>query len=170
MLNLLVASALTAIPAGCPSAVVSQLDGLYRWHLEEQDKRSEGTLESQKDVFMPALYRKLAEAWSLNPRDDGAFIDFVVFSGTQVSTFGAEVSGCRQLHKGVVEADVAVRAGLRGRTSEPPQQLTYRLVLDDDRWRVSDLIYNHSHGESSTLSRLLNDILRRAAEHRRGAQ
>ena len=170
MLNLLVSTALTAIPAGCPSDVVSQLDGLYRWHLQEQDKRSERTLESQRDVFMPALYDKLEKAWSLNPWDDGAYVDFVVFSGTQVSTFGAEVSSCRQLHKGIIEADVAVRAGLRDRTTERPQQLIYRLMLDGGRWKVSDLIYNHSYGQSSTLSAILNDILRRAAEHRREVQ
>ena len=120
MLNLIVSTALTAIPAGCPPGVVSQLDDLYRWHLAEQNKRTERTLESQKDAFMPALYNKLEKAWSLNPWDDGAYVDFVVFSGTQVSTFGAEVSSCRQLHKGIIEADVAVRAGLRGRTSETP--------------------------------------------------
>ena len=170
MLNLIVSTALTAIPAGCPPGVVSQLDDLYRWHLAEQNKRTERTLESQKDAFMPALYNKLEEAWSLNPWDDGAYVDFDVFSGTQVYTFGAEVSSCRQLHKGIIEADVAVRAGLRGRTSETPQQLTYRLMLDDGIWKVSDLIYNHRHGESSTLSGILNNILRRAAEHRREVQ
>ena len=122
------------------------------------------------ETFMPTLYNKLEKAWSLNPWDDGAYVDFVVFSGTQVSTFGAEVSSCRQLHKGIIEADVAVRAGLRGRTSETPQQLTYRLMLDDGSWKVSDLIYNHRHGESSTLSGILNNILRRAAEHRREVQ
>ena len=119
---------------------------------------------------MPALYDKLEKAWSLNPWDDGAYVDFVVFSGTQVSTFGAEVSSCRQLHKGIIEADVAVRAGLRDRTTERPQQLTYRLMLDGGRWKVSDLIYNHSYGQSSTLSAILSDILRRAAEHRREVQ
>ena len=164
MFNLLVSAALAAVPSTCPPEVISQLDGLYEWHLKDQHRRDRWTLEPKKRLFTPELFNSLEEAWSLDPRVDGAYVDFIVFSGTQVSTFGAKVNSCRQLFPGVIEADVSVQAGLRGRTSEQPQQITYRLVQMDGNWKVSDLIYNNSDGQSSTLSTRLNDILRRAAE------
>ena len=43
-------------------------------------------------------------------------------------------------------------------------------MLNEGSWKVSDVIYNHRYGESSTLSGLLNNILRRAADHRRKVQ
>ena len=101
---------------------------------------------------------------------DGAFLDFVVFSGTQVSTFGAEVIGCHKLYPAVnalfpevITASVEVRAGLRGRASEPPQQLSYRLIRSDNGWVISDLIYNHQSGTSISLSELLRSILSTAS-------
>ena len=170
MLNLILATALTSGAAACPQQVTDRLDDLYRWHLAAQTEQQRGDLTLQKQTFTPELYDQLNRAWDLDPRVDGAFLDFVVFSGTQVSTFGAEVIGCHKLYPAVnawspevISAFVAVRAGLRGRTSETPQQLSYRLIRSDNGWVISDLVYNHQNGTSSSLSELLRSILSRAS-------
>ena len=170
MLNLILATALTSGAAACPQQVTNRLDELYRWHLAAQAEQRRGDLTLQKQTFTPELYDQLNRAWDLDPQVDGAFLDFVVFSGTQVSTFGAEVIGCHKLYPAVnalspevISAFVAVRAGLRGRTSEPPQQLSYRLIRSDNGWVISDLVYNHQNGTSSSLSELLRSILSRAS-------
>ena len=147
MLNLILATALTSSAAACPQQVTERLDELYRWHLAAQAEQQRGDLTLQKQTFTPELYDQLNRAWHLDPRVDGAFLDFVVFSGTQVSTFGAKVIGCHKLYPAVnafspevITASVEVRAGLRGRASEPPQQLSYRLIRSDNGWVISDLI------------------------------
>ena len=149
---------------------MDRLDGLYRWHLTAQAEQQRGDLTLQKQTFTPELYDQLNRAWNLDPQVDGAFLDFVVFSGTQVSTFGAEVTGCHKLYPAVnamspevITASVAVRAGLRGRASEIPQQLSYRLIRSDNGWVISDLVYNHQNGTSSSLSDLLRSILTSAS-------
>ena len=170
MLNLILATALTSGAAACPQQVTNRLDELYRWHLAAQAEQQRGDLTLQKQTFTPELYDQLNRAWDLDPQVDGAFLDFVVFSGTQVSTFGAEVIGCHKLYPAVnalspevITASVAVRAGLRGRASEIPQQLSYRLIRSDNGWVISDLVYNHQNGTSSSLSELLRSILSRAS-------
>ena len=170
MLNLILATALTSSAAACPQQVTERLDELYRWHLAAQAEQQRGDLTLQKQTFTPELYDQLNRAWHLDPRVDGAFLDFVVFSGTQVSTFGAKVIGCHKLYPAVnafspevITASVEVRAGLRGRASEPPQQLSYRLIRSDNGWVISDLVYNHQNGTSSSLSELLRSILSRAS-------
>ena len=170
MLNLILATALTSGAASCPQQVVDQLDGLYQWHLTAQSNQQRGDLTLQKQAFTPELYKQLSRAWALDPWVDGAFLDFVVFSGTQVTTFGADVIGCQKLYPKVkafypevIEANVAVRVGLRGRASEVPQQLSYLLIRSDNEWMISDLIYNHQTGVSSSLSELLRSILSSAA-------
>jgi len=170
VLNLILATALTSGAAACPQQVTNRLDELYRWHLAAQAEQQRGDLTLQKQTFTPELYDQLNRAWDLDPQVDGAFLDFVVFSGTQVSTFEAEVIGCHKLYPAVnalspevISAFVAVRAGLRGRTSEPPQQLSYRLIRSDNGWVISDLVYNHQNGTSSSLSELLRSILSRAS-------
>ena len=173
MLNLILATALTSSAAACPQQVTEHLDDLYRWHLAAQAEQQRGDLTLQKQTFTPELYDQLDRAWDLDPRVDGAFLDFVVFSGTQVSTFGAEVIGCHKLYPAVnawspevITASVAVRAGLRGRASEIPQQLSYRLIRSDNGWVISDLVYNHQNGTSSSLSELLRSILSSASSGR----
>ena len=173
MLNLILATALTSSAAACPQQVTERLDELYRWHLAAQAEQQRGDLTLQKQTFTPELYDQLNRAWHLDPRVDGAFLDFVVFSGTQVSTFGAEVIGCHKLYPAVnalfpevIRASVAVRAGLRGRASEIPQQLSYLLIRSDNGWVISDLVYNHQNGTSSSLSELLRLTLSSAASGR----
>jgi hypothetical protein len=125
----------------CPALVRVQIDGLYRWRLEEQQQAMATAIATQRQRFTPQLYALVERATSLTPAD-GRFIDFDVFSGTQVTTFGASVLGCRQLQTDAVEALVAVQAGLRGRTAEPPQQLRFLLrQASAQGWRIDDITY-----------------------------
>ena len=48
--------------------------------------------------------------------------------------------------------------GLRGRSSEQPQQLEYRMVQRDGRWRIADIHYPGEPGFS--LSSFLNSLLK----------
>lgn len=94
-----------AIPASttiCPEGVVDQLDGLYRWQVQRMDGNEDPVqaFASQRQRFTPSLFELLLQAKELTPMRDGRFLDFDVFSNTQVSTFGATVKGCRAKAKG----------------------------------------------------------------------
>jgi hypothetical protein len=137
---------LAAAIAPCPAPVKAQLDGLYRWHVAGQDLRGPIELKSQQSRFTDGLYQKLRRAFALDPAS-GRFVDFDLFSGTQVSTFGAKVLGCTALPGGGLEARVAVQAGLRNRPLEAPQQLRYQLVPGPvGTWKVADIVYAHPAG------------------------
>ena len=98
------------------------------------------------------------QGFALTPERDSRFVDFDVFSGTQVMTFGARVSGCSRLKAGRINAQVSVDTGLRGRSSGRPQQLEYRMVQRDGRWRIADI---HYPGESGfSLSSFLSSLLK----------
>ena len=134
------AGAAVLAPTTCPAAAVTLLDGLYRWHLAHQDDRGPLVLASQRARFAPALYSQLVRAAALTPAD-GGFLDFDVFSGTQVNTFAARVQGCRS-RGGRLEAVVAVEAGLRRRSDLTPQLLRYTLEPNGPgRWRILDITY-----------------------------
>jgi hypothetical protein len=153
LMPLLVAAAISP----CPAAVKAQLDGLYRWHVAQQDRPGPIELKSQKSRFTDGLYQKLRRAYGLDPAS-GRFVDFDLFSGTQVSTFGAKVPGCTADPGGGLEALVAVQAGLRNRASEAPQQLRYQLVRGPaGSWKIADIVYSHPAGFrlSSYLAELL---------------
>ena len=143
--------------APCPAPVKAQLDGLYRWHVAGQERTGPTEIKSQQGRFTPGLYQKLRRAYGLDPAS-GRFVDFDLFSGTQVSTFGAKVLGCTALSGGGLEARVAVQAGLRNRPSEAPQQLRYQLVRGPaGTWKIADIVYSHPAGFrlSSYLAELL---------------
>jgi hypothetical protein len=143
--------------APCPAPVKAQLDGFYRWQVARQDLSGPIELRSQKSRFTAGLYQKLRRAYGLDPAS-GRFVDFDLFSGTQVSTFGAKVLGCTAAPGGGLEALVAVQAGLRNRPSEAPQQLRYRLVRGPaGSWTIADIVYAHPAGFllSSYLAELL---------------
>ncbi len=153
LMPLLVAVAL----APCPAGVKAQLDGLYRWQVARQDLSGPIEIRSQQSRFTPGLYQKLRRAYGLDPAS-GRFVDFDLFSGTQVSTFGAKVLGCTAAPGGGLEALVAVQAGLRNRPSEAPQQLRFQLVSGPGgSWTIADIVYAHPAGFrlSSYLSELL---------------
>jgi hypothetical protein len=150
---LLAAVALTP----CPAPVKAQLDGLYRWQVARQDMRGPTEIKSQQSRFTPGLYQKLQRAYGLDPAS-GRFVDFDLFSGTQVSTFGAKVLGCTAAPGGGLEARVAVQAGLRNRPSEAPQQLRYQLVRGlGGSWKIADIVYAHPAG--FRLSGYLTELL-----------
>lgn len=149
--------------SACPAAVVELIDGLYRWQLARQNEPGPMLLISQRQRFTPGLYSQLVLANALRP-GEGPFLDFDVFSGTQVGTFGARVNGCTGQGPRL-QAAVAVQAGLRGRTMEAPQQLRYSLQQDSSgSWRIADITYllNDPNNPSSVLSAILADLLKPA--------
>ena len=153
LMPLLAAVALTP----CPAAVKAQLDGLYRWQVARQDLSGPIELKSQQSRFTPGLYRQLRRVYGLDPAS-GSFVDFDLFSGTQVSTFGAEVLGCTATPGGGLEARVAVQAGLRNRPLEAPQLLRYQLVRGPaGSWKIADIVYAHPAG--FRLSSYLDELL-----------
>ncbi len=81
--------------AECPEQVRFQIDALYRWQLERQQQSGPIQISSQRQRFTPQLYRLLQRAYDLTPAD-GRFVDFDLFSGSQVNTFSATFQGCRQ--------------------------------------------------------------------------
>ena len=148
MLPLLTASLITmAMPAAdvpCPKAVINQLDGLYRWQVKRMEQRGDAVkaLATQRQRFTPSLFELLMEARQLTPSRDGRYLDFDVFSNTQVSTFGARVTGCSAEIGNSIRARVDVQAGLRGRSGEPPRKLLYKLNRDSTgNWRINDITY-----------------------------
>jgi len=156
-LPLLLQALLAVAITPCPASAKAQLDGLYRWQVARQERRGPIEITSQQSRFTDGLYQKLRRAYALDPAS-GRFVDFDLFSGTQVSTFGAKVLGCTAHPGGGLEARVAVQAGLRNRPSETPQQLRYQLVPGSaGTWKISDIVYSSPAGFrlSSFLAELL---------------
>lgn len=149
----------SAAPAQrCPAAAQALIDGLYRWHVASQNDAGPLLLISQRERFTPSLYSQLVRAAALTPADGGGFLDFDVFSGTQVGTRGATLRSCQAAGSGL-EALVAVRVGLRGRPPEPARLLRYSLKTGPDgRWRIADITYPDN--PSFQLSEHLRVLLR----------
>ena len=152
MLSLLAASLIAmeapATPASkllvCPEGVRHQLDELYRWQVWRMDQPNspETALSSQRDRFTPTLFNLLLQARELTPTRDGRFLDFDVFSNTQVRTFSAVVVGCSDARQNTIQARVNVQAGLRNRASASPRRLLYTLNRDSNGiWRISEITY-----------------------------
>lgn len=151
------AIAAAAAPVACPAPVTAQIDGLYRWQVARQNERGPIDLSSQRSRFMPGLYDQLSRAYLMSPAD-GGFVDFDVFSGTQVTTFGATVVGCVLGGQGSLEALVDVQAGLVNRAREQPVRLGYQMRPgSDDDWKVADIRYPGDPG--FRLSSYLADLL-----------
>ena len=157
VLPLLAASLITAkAPAtpsplnlACPTAVRQQLDGLYRWQVQRMDQPAgpTTTLSSQRERFTPELFSLLMKARQLTPMRDGRFLDFDVFSNTQVRTFGAMVTGCSATRSNSIHAGVEVQVGLRNRASETPRRLEYDLKRDSTgEWRIDAITYRDEPG------------------------
>ena len=140
----LVATVVTASDGPCPRGVIDQLDGLYRWQVQRMEQRGDAVkaLATQRQRFTPSLFELLMEARQLTPSRDGRYLDFDVFSNTQVSTFGARVTGCSAEIENSIQATVDVQAGLRGRSGEPPRKLLYELNQDSTgNWRINEITY-----------------------------
>ena len=142
--SLIATTVVTAADGPCPKGVVDQLDGLYRWQVQRMDQRGDAVkaLATQRQRFTASLFELLMEARQLRPTRDGRYLDFDVFSNTQVMTFGARVSGCSAEIGNSIQATVNVQAGLRGRSGEPPRKLLYELNRDSSgSWRINDITY-----------------------------
>ena len=158
VLTLLAAGLIAAAPPSCPAAVEAQLGGLYAWQVARMQQPGRGELASQIKRFTPELYQQLQWAWQLDPRVDGAYLDFDVFSDTQMETYGATVQGCNRLSPQKVDASVAVLWGRGGRAVEAPQVLSYALLWDGSSWRISDITYRKGQNDSSTLTDFLKRL------------
>ena len=126
----------------CPPALVAGLEQLYQWHQRREAGRPDFTPVAR--LFTSSLLSDLRRAYALEPGRDGRFVDFDLFSGTQVSTFGASIEGCRSLDARLMEVSVMVQVGLRGRPSEAPQHLLYRVQRNpstSSAWRIDDITY-----------------------------
>ena len=137
----LIATVVTTADGPCPKGVVDQLDGLYRWQVQRMDQRGDAVkaLATQRQRFTASLFELLMEARQLTPTRDGRYLDFDVFSNTQVSTFGARVTGCSAEKGNSILARLDVQAGLRGRSGEPPRKLLYELNRDSTgSWRINN--------------------------------
>ena len=148
MLSLLATSLIAvAVPAtdrACPKGVIAQIDGLYQWHVKPFDGNEDPdkAFSSQRQRFTPSLFKLLLEARQLTPARDGRFLDFDVFSNTQVATYGAKVKGCSAEKGNSIQAEVAVDVGLRGQSSGIPQRLLYELNKGNTgSWRINNITY-----------------------------
>ena len=147
MLSLLATSLIAvAVPAAdrpCPKGVIAQIDGLYQWHVKPFDDNEDPdkAFSSQRQRFTPSLFKLLLEARQLTPARDGRFLDFDVFSNTQVATYGAKVTGCSAEKGNSIQAEVAVDVGLRGQSSGTPRRLLYELNNSKGGWRINNITY-----------------------------
>lgn len=133
----------------CPEGVIDQLNGLYRWRVQQMDRHEDRAtaLPSQRQRFTPSLFGLLLEAMELTSADDGRFIDFDIFSNTQVETFGAGVISCRQNDRSSIDAEVKVHVGLSGRSSGNTRRLLYEMKQDNaNNWRVNEITYLDQSG------------------------
>ncbi|WP_233129935.1 hypothetical protein [Synechococcus sp. 1G10] len=149
--------AAVAVPVACPAPVTAQIAGLYRWQVARQNGRGPIDLSSQRNRFTPGLYAQLSKAYRLGPAD-GGFVDFDVFSGTQVATFGATVVGCVTGEQGGLEALVDVQVGLVNRARDLPVRLGYQMRPGKSgEWKFADIRYPGDPG--FRLSSFLADLL-----------
>ncbi len=142
--SLIATTVVAAADGPCPKGVVDQLDGLYRWQVQRMEQSSDPVkaLSSQRQRFTPSLFELLLQARQLTPARDGRYLDFDVFSNTQVATFGARVTGCSARKGNSIQAAVDVEAGLSGRPSGTPRRLLYELnQCSSGSWRINDITY-----------------------------
>ena len=160
----LIAMAVPAADAACPQGVIDQLDGLYRWQVQRMDSNEDPVkaLSSQRQRFTPSLFELLLQARQLTPVRDGRYLDFDVFSNTQVATYGARVTGCTAVKANSIKAEVAVDVGLRGRSSGSPQRLLYELNNNGEgSWRINNITY--LDGEVFELRPFLQKLIQATA-------
>ena len=153
---IVIAALLAAVPAAsslpyrpCPAPLKQRLETLYRWQVSRQNAPGPTDLTPVAGLLSPSLHTMLESAYELTPSRDGRFVDFDVFSGTQVSTFGASVDGCRALSETAMQARVSVWVGLRGRASDTPQVLLFRMQtspmpkspVPTGTWLIDDITY-----------------------------
>ncbi len=166
----LLASLLLLSPAGhaavpesplgpCPPEARALLDTFYRWHVASQQAERAVSFASQQARFTPRLYADLRRAFALTP-DDGAFVDFDPFSGTQVGTFGHRVVGCRRQGGTGLSARVAVVVGRSTRSAVREEvPLAFSLERSGAGWRIADIRY--LKGADFTLQSFLTELLQR---------
>ena len=160
----LIAMSVPVTTGTCPAGVVNQLDGLYRWHVQSQQGRIDQIkpISTQRQRFTPSLFELLLQAYKLRPTSDGRFLDFDVFSGTQVRTFGATVIGCSAQKARSIQAGVRVDVGLRDKPSGIPRGLLYEMNKGSKgSWRINNI--NYLDDGRVSLRHYLQDLLNPAS-------
>jgi Protein of unknown function (DUF3828) len=158
---------LTAVVGWQPTALAqtapqTTVDRFYQWYL--MNDRVSDKISQQKAVFTPELYDQLVQAWAKQPGKDSEFVDFDVFSGTQVRTVKAVVKSTRQpFPNETAEVDVDLYEGRRG-TSTTNKPITVKVLLSrkDGSWHIRNLVYPDS--DWANLMSILKDINRKVCK------
>jgi Protein of unknown function (DUF3828) len=125
-----------------PQALVNQF---YQWYLKTESIRPQ--FAQQKALFSPELYTQLTKAWTKKPGQDN-FVDFDVFSGTQVGMAKAVVRSIiwsmpEQAIGATCSASCAILIDDRGfhtaildciNHNEDREGAGVRTILDSDFW------------------------------------
>lgn len=138
--------------ANCPPQVNTQLNTLYDWHIQrnlesyedpdiDREPREELIL-SQQDRFTPSLFQLLYQGLKRKQSPDG-WIDFDVFSNSQVNTVAAKVVGCSDVEKDKIFANVDVSVSLHPeRSPGPPSRLLYEMKKGKaGSWLINNITY-----------------------------
>ncbi len=111
------------------------VEAFYKWYLAHQDRPFyRDRMAEVQDLFDPALYGHLVEAFQKGPRD-GAWVDIDPFSDSQMGADGYAIR-VRQVAGDQAAVDVTV-TNRRGGTTSLVVHLEER-----GRWRVSDFEYS----------------------------
>ena len=141
----------SALACACSPAMEAPINALYRWQIDRQGTPGRPRLKAIQPLLSPTLFQDLSAAYQLNPGEGRGYLDFVPFSGTQVTTHNVLVLSCTG-----ESADVAVFAGLRGRLSETPQRLSLKIQEGPSgTWALDDITDPSGVQLSSVLSGLL---------------
>jgi Protein of unknown function (DUF3828) len=141
-----------------PQTVVNQF---YQWFLTTESIQE--NFVQQQAAFTPELYDQLVTAWQKRPRADTKFVDFDVFSGTQVDMAKATVrSTIQTTPNSNAEVDIdlfegRIRNGTRVQVSNTP--IPIKVILekkDSEPWRIRNIIYPRMSWDN--LMSILQDI------------
>lgn len=152
ILGSLIAILVPETSATCPPQVNTQLNSLYDWHIQrnlksyedpdiDREPREELIL-SQQDRFTPSLFQLLYQGLKRKQGPDG-WIDFDVFSNSQVNTVAAKVVGCSDVERNKILAAVDVSVSLHPeRSPGPPSRLLYEMKKDKaGSWLINNITY-----------------------------
>jgi Protein of unknown function (DUF3828) len=143
-----------------PQASVNQF---YQWYLKTESIRPQ--FAQQKALFSPELYTQLTKAWTKKPGQDN-FVDFDVFSGTQVGMAKAVVRSMSRSRGGrTADVDVDLYEGrkINGKLTQVSNTpIPVKVLLESQNngpWRIQNLVYART-GDWSNLLCILRDINR----------
>jgi hypothetical protein len=149
-----------ALAQDSPQAVVNEF---YQWYLKTESVTRQ--FSQQKAAFDPELYTQLVQAWAKQPGQDAEFVDFDVFSGTQVGMVKAVVRSVKQPwqdHTAEVDMDLyegRLRNGQMVQVGD--KAVTVKVLMEkkeNTAWRIRNLVY--AQGNWDNLLCILRGINR----------